>query len=104
MFCQVFNNAETRQDVTVIQSAALVMKLICLLLMITEIIMMMWEVTKNKDQRKLGIPGFEELSEEERRMQNHKRMSFIGYVSMFVFVVLLVLVAIFSKGRECGPQ
>ena len=53
---------------TLIQSAALVMKLICLLLMITEIIMMMWEVTKNKDQRKLGIPGFEELSEEERRM------------------------------------
>jgi ABC-type Fe3+ transport system permease subunit len=103
MFCQVFNNAETRSDVTFIQSAALVMKLICLLLMITEIIMMMWEVTKNKDQRKLGIPGFEELSEEQRRMQNHKRMSCVGYISMFIFIVLLALVGLLSKGRECGP-
>ena len=37
-------------------------------------------------------------------MQNHKRMSCVGYISMFIFIVLLALVGLLSKGRECGPQ
>jgi len=96
LFCQVFNNAETQGDLTNIQSAALIMKLLCLVLMITELVMMIWEVTKNKDLRKLGIPGFEKLTEEQRRMQNHSRMSIIGFASMAIFIALLILVGIFG--------
>ena len=80
------------------------MKLVCLVIMITELVMMIWEVTKNKDLRKLEIPGFEKLSEEERRLQNHKRMTCLGFISMGIFILMLVLAGILGKGRECGER
>lgn len=104
LFCQVFNNAETQGEIKSIQSGALFMKLICLVLMITELSTMIWEITKNRDLRKLKIKGYEKISEEQRRKQNNKRMSFIGFASMFVFIVLIILAGMFGKGRECGSK
>ena len=104
LFCQVFNNAETQGEIRSIQSGALFMKLICLILMVAELSAMIQEITKNKDLRKLKIKGYEKISEEQRRKQNHKRMSYIGFSSMFVFIVLIILAGIFGQGRECGVK
>lgn len=31
-------------------------------------------------------------------------MSFVGFASMFVFIVLIILAGMFGKGRECGTK
>jgi len=104
LFCQVFNNAETPGDLTKIQSAALAMKLICLILMVTELSAMIWEVANNRDLKKLKIKGFEKLTEEERREQNYKKGTTLASVSFALFIVFVVLASVFGEGRECGDR
>lgn len=104
LFCQVFNNAETPGDLTKIQSAALAMKLICLILMVTELSVMIWEVANNRDLKKLKIVGFEKLSEEERREKNHKKAITLATASMALFIAFVVLASVFGEGRKCGDR
>jgi hypothetical protein len=66
LFCQLFNNSSTEGKLKGIQSLALLMKLFSLSILIVELFMLIWEVKKNYDMKKLGI-GRKKLSEEERR-------------------------------------
>lgn len=104
LFCQVFNNAETPGDLTKIQSAALAMKLICLILMVTELSVMIWEVANNRDLKKLKIAGFEKLTEEERREKNHQKATTLASATLALFIAFVVLASVFGEGRKCGDR
>jgi len=79
------------------------MKLFSLLILIVELIMLIWEVKKNWDMKKLGI-GRKKLSEDERRTKYAKRMSFVAFGSMILFLVILIIGSVANKSRECGVK
>jgi hypothetical protein len=76
------------------------MKLFSLSILIIELFMLIWEVKKNYDMKKLGI-GRKKLSEEERRTKYAKRMSFVAFGSMIFFLVILIAGSASNKSREC---
>lgn len=80
------------------------MKLICLILMVTELSVMIWEVANNRDLKKLRIPGFEKLTEEERRAQNHQKATTLASATFALFIAFVVLAAVFGEGRKCGER
>ena len=65
--------------------------------------MLIWEVKKNYDMKKLNI-GRKKLTEEERRTKYAKRMSFVAFGSMILFVVILIAGSASNKSRECGKM
>jgi hypothetical protein len=79
---------------------ALLMKLFSLLFLILELIMIFWEIKKNYDMSKLRM-GRRKLTEEERRTKYAKRMSYIAFVSMILFIVVLLLGSVSNKSRSC---
>jgi hypothetical protein len=79
------------------------MKLFSLSILIIELFMLIWEVKKNYDMKKLGI-GRKKLSEEERRTKYAKRMSFVAFGSMIFFLVILIAGSAANKSRECGVR
>lgn len=103
LFCQLFNNSSTDGKLKGIQSAALLMKLFSLFILIVELFMLIWEVKKNYDMKKLGI-GMKKLTEEERRTKYAKRMSFVAFGSMIFFLVILIAGSAANKSRECGVK
>jgi hypothetical protein len=102
LFCQLFNNSSTDGKLKGIQSASLLMKLFSLFILIVELFMLIWEVKKNYDMKKLGI-GKKKLTEEERRTKYAKKMSYVAFASMVLFLVILISASVSNKSRECGP-
>jgi hypothetical protein len=45
----------------------MIMKFASLLILVVEMTMLIWEVHFNRKMRKLGLRGYEKISEEERR-------------------------------------
>jgi hypothetical protein len=100
LFCQLFNNSSTEGKLKGIQSAALLMKLFSLSILIVELFMLIWEVKKNYEMKKLGI-GRKKLTEEERRTKYAKRLSFVAFGSMILFLVIIIAGSASNKSREC---
>lgn len=103
LFCQMFNNTSTEGKLVLIQRVALLMKLFSLSILIVELFMLIWEVKKNNDMKKLGI-GRKKLTEEERRNQYAKRMSFVAFGSMVLFILVLLVGSVSNKSRECADR
>jgi uncharacterized membrane protein len=82
---------------------ALILKLFSLSILIIELFMLIWEVKKNYDMKKLGI-GMKKLTEEERRNKYAKRMSFVAFGSMVLFIIVLLIGSVSNKNRECGDR
>ena len=72
--------------------------------MVTELSVMIWEVANNRDLKKLRIAGFEKLTEEQRREQNHKKAMSLGSVSMILFIAFVALASVFGEGRKCADR
>ena len=54
--------------------------------------------------RKLGMRGYEKVTEEERRKKWSKKMSFVAVFSMIVFLGFLFAGAFISPGRQCAKR
>lgn len=65
--------------------------------------MLIWEVKKNYDMKKLRI-GMKKLTEEERRMKYAKKMSYVAFGSMIVFIIVLLIGSVSNKARECTEK
>lgn len=105
LFCQVFNNSSTPREgnLRAIQSVALLMKLFSLIILIVELVMLIWEVKKNYDMRKLGISR-QKLTEEQRRYKYARIMAVNAIVSMVLFLVILVAASASNKPRQCTER
>lgn len=104
LFCQLFNNSSTKNvELSTVQSMALLMKLFSLLILIIELFMLIWEVKKNYDMKKLGI-GMKPLTEEERRTKYAKKMSYVAFASMVVFIIVLLIGSVANKSRTCAEK
>ena len=66
-FCQSINNFNTEADLEMLQSAALLFKMACLLTMVIELVILIWETWQLKKLRELGFRNYNALSEKERR-------------------------------------
>lgn len=97
LFCQLFNNSSSEALIAV-QSIALLMKLFSLTILIIELMMLLWEVKKNYDMKKLGM-GIKPLTEEERRNKYAKKMSYVAFASMVVFIIVLLIGSVSNKSR-----
>ena len=100
LFCQVFNNSATEGKLKPVQSMALLMKLLSLLILIVELLMLIWEIKKTYDMRKLGIAK-KKLTEEERRTKYAKKMSYLAFGSMTFFIIVLLIATVASSMRVC---
>jgi hypothetical protein len=98
-FCQVINNADTDNELTDLQSAALIVKLVCFVLLIIEIIVFIWEVTTNRQMYKLKQKGFEPPTEGERRSKYSKPMSIVALGAMGIFILILIVGGLVTEGR-----
>ena len=103
LFCQLFNNSSTDGKLKGVQSAALLMKLFSLTILIIELFLLIWEVKKNYDMKKLGI-GIPKLTEEQRRTRYAKKMSIVAITSMVLFLIVLIAGNFANKSRECGDK
>ena len=65
--------------------------------------MLLWEVKKNHDMKKLGI-GMKPLTEEERRNKYAKKMSYVAFASMVVFIIVLLIGSVSNKSRKCAEK
>lgn len=65
--------------------------------------MLIWEVKKNYDMKKLGIAN-KKLSEEERRMQYSKKMSYVAFGSMVIFIIVLLIGSVANSSRQCAEK
>jgi hypothetical protein len=79
------------------------MKLFSLTILIIELMMLLWEVKKNHDMKKLGI-GMKPLTEEERRNKYAKKMSYVAFASMVVFIIVLLIGSVSNKSRKCAEK
>jgi len=58
MFIQILNHSSMEGDLKPIQSTAMVIKLVSLLMFFVEVFIMIWEIILNRKMRKLKIDGF----------------------------------------------
>lgn len=98
---QVLNNANTKDEFTTIQSGAMIVKLMCFLFLIIEIIIFVWEMFTIRQMRELKLEGFEQPTEEERRKKYSKKISMAAIGLMGVFIVVLILGIALTEGKTC---
>lgn len=106
ILCEVSNNAgtDTGVDITALQSAAILVKIFAFLVLIFEGILMGCEMRYIYNLRKNEEEGFEKITEEQRRSQNHHFVSRLG-LCLITFVVVVLLIGTFAApNRECGAQ
>lgn len=58
MFIQILNHSSLEGDLVPIQSSAMLIKLISILMFFIEVFIMIWEIILNRKMRKLKIEGF----------------------------------------------
>jgi len=95
----VFNNSETPGDLTALQSAALIVKLVSFVLLITEVCILIFEIITSKEMKKLGEKSYEKSTESQRRQKWSNKMALLSMGAMFGFIVLLILGSILTQGR-----
>jgi hypothetical protein len=80
------------------------MKFISFILMIIELSLMIWENRQNKIMNELGISNLVKLTEEQRRRKYSRQLSIVSFVSMGLFLVLLIIGFAAENMRECGSR
>jgi len=80
------------------------MKFISFILMIIELALLIWGNRQNKIQNELGISNLVKLTEEQRRRQYSRKMSIVSFISMGLFLVLLIIGFASHNIRECGER
>ena len=90
MFIQILNHTQLEGELVAIQSIAMIIKLLSLLVFFVEAIIMVWEIILNRKMRKYKIEGFEKISEEERRSRYSKKYSGCGCLTFFLYFAILV--------------
>lgn len=90
MFIQILNHTQLEGELVPVQSIAMIIKLLSLLVFFVEGIIMIWEIILNRRMRKYKIEGFEKISEEERRSRYSKKYAGCGFLTFFVYFVILV--------------
>ena len=58
MFIQILNHSSLESELSPLQSTAMVIKLVSMLVFFIEIFIMIWEIILNRKMRKLKIEGF----------------------------------------------
>lgn len=75
------------------------MKLFSFILLVLELVLMVIEISKANEMSKLGI-GMKKMTEEERRAQYGKKVSYLALVIMVVFMILLIASVASVKPEE----
>lgn len=101
---QMFNNSDMPGLLSGIQSASLIIKIFLILIFIVEIIIAIWEIGLNRKMRKLKVPEYEKISEEERRRIHSKKFGLVGLVSAFCWLVVLIICLAAASGRYCDVR
>jgi hypothetical protein len=96
---QVFNNSETETTLSGIQSTALVIKFLTFMFLIVEIVVVVWEIYNINNLRDLKLPGFERLTERERRRDYSKKFTILGGSGIVLFILILIIGGASSDGR-----
>mmetsp|Transcript_18145 Transcript_18145/g.31010 ORF Transcript_18145/g.31010 Transcript_18145/m.31010 type:complete len:157 (+) Transcript_18145:710-1180(+) len=102
MFCQFTNNVSTPSgSLTIMQSVAMLIKILTLLLMVAELVMLIWEIRiMQVFAKEIGDANFKPLNEKARRREYSSQVYKVGLVSVFLFVVF-VIGTIVGERREC---
>ena len=103
LFCQVFTNTGT-ETLTPLQSAALLLKAIGLVILVVEVGLMVWEVSLNNRMVELEQHQFKKASEEERRAQWGKRSVIAAIATMVDFLIIVVAGVGGTDARQCGTR
>lgn len=86
---------------TALQSVAMLVKIISLCALLTELVIMIWEVKLWRDAAKLGMKDGKKLTEEERRRAWGKKLSWVALGSMAAFIVVLIVGVASTSARTC---
>lgn len=83
-----------------IQSTAMLIKLVSLLMFFIEVFIMIWELILNRKMRKLKIEGFQKISEETRRSSYSKKYASCGCLSFVAYMLILLLGLVLVQTRN----
>lgn len=100
MFIQILNHSSLETELTPVQSTAMVVKLVSMLVFFIEVFIMIWEIVLNRKMRKLRIEGFQKISEENRRSNYSKRYSACGCLAFVAYIAILVLGFVVFQSRQ----
>lgn len=98
---QVLNNGDTVGDFSLVQSLAMIIKCLCLVLLLIEMMLFVWEVITIRNMRELKFKGFEVTTEEERRKKNSQKVFRIAIVMFVLFIVGVIVAMFLLDGRVC---
>ena len=101
---QMFNNTDMPGFLTGIQSTSLAIKMFLILNFFIELILVIYEIVLNRKMRKLKIQGFEKVSEDERRRLFSRKSGLLGLVSVFLWLIILIICLAASDGRKCDAR
>jgi len=79
----------------------MLIKIISLCALLTELVVMIWEVSLWRSAAKDQMAGSKKDTEEERRTKWGKKLTWTGIGSMFTFIVILVVGVSVTSARTC---
>jgi hypothetical protein len=82
---------------------AMLLKIGSLLALLAELVLMIWEVSLNRRYAKLGFPDSKKLTEEQRRREWGRKLSWVAVASMGTFIVILLVGVAATSSRACAP-
>lgn len=97
---QVVNNGDS-SSLSVIQSLTMLIKCLCLILLVVEIVLYIWEVITLKNMRELKFKGFEAPTEEDRRKRHSQRVFRTSVLFFGLFILGLIIAVGLLNGRVC---
>lgn len=81
----------------------MIIKIISCLVLLTELVVMLWEVSLWKAAAKNGLADSKKLTEEQRRRRWGKKLTWVAIGSMATFIVVLIVGVAASGARTCPP-
>ena len=102
MPCQIWTNAEAGEDLTAVQSWAIIIKVFTFLSFIFELTLMTCEIYQHKKLQELEVRGYLKPTEQQRRGKAWCLGAFSGIGSAIVFLLIVIIGLSATDGRSCG--
>lgn len=101
MLCQIWTNAEAGEDLTPIQSWAIIIKVFTFLSFIFELSLMTCEIYQHKKLQELEVRGYIKPTENQRRSKAWCLGAFSGIGSAIIFLLIVIAGMSATDGRAC---
>lgn len=98
--CQMLNNSET-EELTPLQSIALLVKFLVMVLIVLESFILCFQIRHNKTMKKLGQARYRKAKETSRRRTWGNKSAVVALAALALFIVAIVVGVFVGPDRAC---